>query len=85
VKKAEELLRANADRPAVLIPLARCFAACAVSGSADGHRRRALALEALGAAIRNGYRDAVAIRTEPDFIELLSEPGFKSLVDGIKP
>ena len=44
-----------------------------------------LALDALGAAIRNGYRDPVAIRTDPDFTALLSEPAFKNLVDGIKP
>jgi len=86
LKKAEELLRTNSDRPAVLLPLARCFAACAAGGSDDADRRRAgsLAFDALRAAIRSGYRDPVAIRTDPDFTRLLSEPEFKSLVDGIK-
>ncbi len=87
LKKAEQLLKTNANRPAVLIPLARCFAACAVGGADDGDRRRAraFALDALGAAIHNDYRDLFAIRTDPDFTQLLSEPGFKTLVDGIKP
>jgi serine/threonine-protein kinase len=86
LKKAEELLKSNADRPAVLLPLARCFAACAVGGTNDADRRRAkaLALDALSAAIGNGYRDPIAIRTEADFSQLLSEPMFQKLVDGIK-
>ena len=87
LNKGEELLRTNADRPAVLVPLARCFAACAAGGTNDADRRRALALalDALGAAIRNDYRDPVAIRTDPEFTQLLSEAAFKTLIDGIKP
>ena len=87
LKNAEALLKTNADRPAVLVSLARCFAACAAGATNDGDRRRAsaLALDQLGAAIRNGYRDPVAIRTEPDFTALLSDAGFSKLVDGIKP
>jgi tetratricopeptide (TPR) repeat protein len=87
LKNAEGLLKTNADRPAVLLPLARCFAACASGGTnaADRRRASALALDSLGAAIRNGYRDPVAIRTDPEFTPLLSEPAFKNLVDGITP
>jgi len=87
LKRAEALSKSNADKPAVLLPLARCFAACAGGAANDADRRRALALalDALGAAIRNGYRDPVAIRTDPDFNAILADPGFKKLVDGIKP
>jgi hypothetical protein len=87
LKKAEDLLRSYAARPAVLLPLARCFAACTAAGSNDAHRRRAtaLALDSIGAAIRHGYRDPVAIRTDPDLIPLFAEPSFKNLVDSIKP
>ena len=87
LKKAEALLKANADRPAVLVKLTQCFAACAAGGTNDVERRRAraLALDALGAAVRNGYRDQVAIRTDPDFAPLRCEPGLKNLMDGIKP
>jgi eukaryotic-like serine/threonine-protein kinase len=87
LKKAEELVRTNADRPAVLLPIAQCFAACAAGGTSDADRRRArsLAQDALSAAIRNGFHDVVAIRTEPDFSPLLSEAKFKNLVDHAKP
>ena len=43
----------------------------------------ALANEALTAAIRNGYRDAIPIRSEPDFTQLISESKFRSLLDSI--
>jgi serine/threonine-protein kinase len=84
LKTAEALMKTNADRPAILFPLARAFAACATS---NDDRRHAVgrALDALGAAVRLGYRDVVAIRTDPDFAGLRSEPNFQSLVDGIKP
>ncbi len=84
LKLAEVLKTSNADRPAVLLPLARCFAVCTGS-ERQGRRASALALDALGAAMRNGYRDVVVIRTDPDFAELLAEPGFQSLVDAKKP
>jgi hypothetical protein len=84
---AQELLKTNAGRPAVLVTLARCFAACAAGGTngVDRRRARGLALDGLDAAIRNGYRDQVAIRTDPDFAPLLSEPELNKLVDGLKP
>lgn len=87
MKNAEVLFKTNADRPAVLFPVARCFAACASGSTNDSLRPRAmaLALDALGAAIRNGFRDPVAIRTDPDFTQLRSDPAFEKLVDGIKP
>jgi tetratricopeptide (TPR) repeat protein len=87
LKKAEQLLKTNANRPAVLLPIARCFAVCAAGVTAEGDRRRALALtlDALGSGIRSGYRDPIAIRTDPDFIPLLGETDFKDLVDRIKP
>jgi serine/threonine-protein kinase len=87
LKNAEERLRTNPDRPAVLFPLARCFAACVACAASDVDRRRARALaqDALSAGVRHGYRDPVAIRTDPEFSQLLADPEFKSLVDGIKP
>ena len=51
-----------------------CFAACAAVGTDESIRRRATALAqaALTAAIRDGYRDPVAVRTDPEFTQLLS-------------
>jgi eukaryotic-like serine/threonine-protein kinase len=87
LKKAEELLRTNADRPAVLLPLARCFAACASGAKSEGDegRAQALALDALSAAVRVGFSAPIAIRTDPDLSQLLAEPAFKTLVEEMKP
>jgi tetratricopeptide (TPR) repeat protein len=87
LKRALELLHTNRDRPAVLLPVVRCFAACAACAATDADRRndQALAQDALSAAVRNGYRDPVAIRADPEFAPLLADPGFKKLVDGISP
>ncbi len=75
--KAEELLHTAADRPAILLPLARTYAACATS---DPDRRRDLSrmIDALNAAIDHGYRDALAIRTDPDLTPFLTEPAFRA-------
>jgi hypothetical protein len=86
VKKADDLMRIAADRPALLIPLARCYAACA-AGDPDASRAGqevARMLQALGAAVRNGYRDAVILKTEPDFAPFRATPGFRALLDGLK-
>jgi len=85
VAKAQGILERNSDRPAVLVPLAQCFAVCAAASATDRLRLSELALNALLAAIRNGYRDPIAIRTEPDFSRLLAESRFQGMVDGIKP
>ena len=87
MKKAGDLLKSHADRPAVLLPLARCFAVCAAGVKNEADRRAALAsaLDALGAAIHSGYRAPVPIRTEPDFAQVRADPAFRKLVDDIKP
>ena len=86
MKRAQELFKTNATRTAVLLPVARCFAVCAVGALDDAERIRTITLarDALAAAIRNGYRDPAPIRTEPDFAKLLAEPEFKTLVDALK-
>jgi tetratricopeptide (TPR) repeat protein len=84
LRKAEELLPVAADRPALLLPLARCFAACAARETdADRSRDVGRMLDALGASIRQGYRDAVVLRTDSDFAPFRVEPAFRSLVDGL--
>jgi eukaryotic-like serine/threonine-protein kinase len=86
-RKADELIRTAADRPALSIPLARCFAACAAGESDSGRRQRDVArmLEVLVAAIRNGFRDTVVLKTDPDFATFQAAPAFRDLVDGLEP
>ncbi len=84
LKKAEDLLKSNADRTPILLPLARCFAVCAARANDDeGRRARALAHDALARAVDGGYRDPTPIRAEPDFTQVLSEAEFKVLLDRI--
>jgi serine/threonine-protein kinase len=85
LKNAEALFKTNADRPAALFLLARCFASCAAGATDDAERRRAssLALDALSAAVRNGYGDRFVMQTESDFAQLISDPGFAKIVDTI--
>ena len=87
LKKAEDLLKSNADRTPILLSLARCFAVCAAASANDddGRRARALAHDALSRAVDGGYRDPTPIRTDPDFTQILSQPEFKSLLDRINP
>ena len=40
-------------------------------------------IDALAAAIQHGYRDAVAMRTDPDLAPFLTEPAFRALLDGL--
>jgi hypothetical protein len=86
-RKADELLRTAAGRTAVALPLARCFAACAAADSDDAlrHRDASRMLDLLGAAIRDGYRDAFVLRTDPDFVPFRSDLAFQALLDRLKP
>ncbi len=83
--KAEELLHKAADRPAILLPLARTFAACAASNpNADCRRDLSRMIDALATAIHHGYRDAVAMRTDPDLAPFQTESAFQALLDRLK-
>jgi predicted nucleic acid-binding protein len=85
-RQAEVVLRGAADRTAVLLPLARCFAACAAADSDDILRQRdsSRVRDLLAAVIRTGYRNSFAIRTDPDFAPFRSEPAFQALLDQLK-
>jgi hypothetical protein len=86
-RQAEVVLRVGADRTALSLPLARSFAACAAADSDDvlRHRDGSRVLELLDAAIRVGYRDSFAIRTDPDFAPFHFDPAFQALLDKLKP
>jgi hypothetical protein len=87
MRQADELIRTAADRPALLIPLARCFAASAAAAPDAECRQRDAArmLDALGAAVRNGYRDVVVLKTDPDFAPFSAAPAFQAVMKALKP
>jgi hypothetical protein len=41
-------------------------------------------LDALSAAVRDGYRDVAVLKTDPDFTPFRAEPAFKALIEGLK-
>ncbi len=86
VRQADELVRTAADRPALLIPLARCFAACAAAEPDAARRQRDVArlLDALGAAVRNGYRDVVVLTSDPDFAPFRAAPDFQAIMQALE-
>ncbi len=86
-RKADELIRTAADRPALLIPLARSCAACA-SAEPDARRHQhevARMLEILARAVRNGYRDIIVLKTDPEFAPFLVAPDFQAIMATIRP
>jgi serine/threonine-protein kinase len=87
VRTVEGVARTAPDRPALLISMARCFAACA-AGEADADRRRrdvARMLDTLGAAVRNGYRDVLVLTSDPDFAPFRATPAFQAVMEALKP
>jgi hypothetical protein len=86
-RKAEALGRTAADRPALLIPLARCFASCAAGEPDAALRQRQVArmLDSLASAVRCGYRDVAVLKTDTDFASFRAAPAFRALIDALKP
>jgi serine/threonine-protein kinase len=86
-RKADELIRTAADRPALLIPLARSCAACASAEPDAGRHQREVAqmLDTLARAVRNGYRDIIVLKSDPDFTPFLAAPKFQAILAAIKP
>jgi tetratricopeptide (TPR) repeat protein len=73
---ADAMRRRVGNSPELLLQLARCYAACAAAGPGRAGPLTAKALEAVRAAARLGYRDAVAVRGDPALAGLLGQPGF---------
>jgi hypothetical protein len=69
------------------LELARCYAiASRTLPAGDAARTRALqtkAMDAIRAAVRDGYRDRFYLEGEPDLAPLRSREDFKTLVTGM--
>ncbi len=77
---AVKLRPSLADRPELLLQLARCHARCALHDTEQEQPHIEAALEALRAATSGEYRAANVLMTDPDLEPLRAEPAFKKLV-----
>jgi serine/threonine-protein kinase len=94
---ARKLRERAAEDPGMLFYAACGFALCA--GALDGpaadgdtpdapearRRYRDQAIEALERAIGHGYRDAVALETDPDLAPIRRDPAFTTLLGRLRP
>jgi tetratricopeptide (TPR) repeat protein/tRNA A-37 threonylcarbamoyl transferase component Bud32 len=71
------------------VDIARCYAQCARSASGSQAARKEgfllKSMENLRAAVANGFRDRVALETEPDLDPLHTRDDFRALVASIQP
>ena len=83
---ADTIRGTAASDPEVLSDIARCLAGCVAAANdpelADVYRKKAI--RAIGDAIGAGYRDWVALETEPDLKPVRDLPEFKALVARLK-
>jgi tetratricopeptide (TPR) repeat protein len=86
-RKAEALLPVASARPALLVALARVFAACAAGQADSDVRRRDVShmIEAAQKAIQAGYRDSVVLTTDPEFAPFRDQPASRALLNQLAP
>ena len=84
-RRADELRSRAPQRVELLVETARCYAACA-SRAQDGERPRYIAAlrDALRAAIAQGYKDVVALHTDPDLLGFQDDEGVKAILSELK-
>jgi serine/threonine protein kinase/tetratricopeptide (TPR) repeat protein len=82
--RADLLLKFAPQDPLVRIETARCFALCIAGCPADNHALTDKAVALLGQAIEKGYRNAAALATEPDWLELRPHAQFQQLLEQSK-
>jgi serine/threonine-protein kinase len=68
----------------LLLQIARCYATCAAADAPQKAEYVKRALEAVGAAAGEDFRDAVALQNDPDLEPVRGEPGFKAIVERVK-
>lgn len=91
-EKAAEIAGRFDDRkdmsdPEILFETARCYAGCAAVPGIDKSLRTSYAqkaIKAISASIGAGYRDWVALETEPDLDPIRGESEFRNLLEGLK-
>jgi serine/threonine-protein kinase len=79
-RRADALCRQAPGSAPLLLQAARAYAAAADDPGLAGK-----ALQALRAAVAAGYRDVVALQSDPDLARLRQEPGFRALLAELRP
>jgi hypothetical protein len=84
-RKAEELLRRRPKSVPLLLDAARCYAVSAGIAATPETRRRCLerAVSALRTATGEGYKDGLALETDPELASLREAKSFRDLLDGL--
>ncbi len=88
IETAERLRTLVKDDPTVLFFVACAYAVCADDAEPTSETRPkdlAAALDALERSVAVGYRDAVALRTDPDLAAVRDDPRFQALLDRLEP
>jgi serine/threonine-protein kinase len=81
---AEKLRRRVPHSTELLLRVADCFGVCAALDTPEKPQYVAKALEALQAATRDDYKDAVALQTDPELEPLRQEPVYQTVLGKIK-
>ncbi|MFM7844143.1 MAG: hypothetical protein ACKPEY_07940, partial [Planctomycetota bacterium] len=87
--EAEEMAKGHmensGDDREVLVNVARAFSQCSSQPTLPDQARREFfvrqAIEALKMAVKHGYRDRMAVQTEPDLAPLVEQPDFVRLLE----
>jgi tetratricopeptide (TPR) repeat protein len=82
VRKAEDLIRRRPKSVPLLLEVARCYSVCAGAADTPEAKKRHVerAVAALGTATAEGYRDAAALKTDPELAPLREDPAFQALL-----
>jgi serine/threonine-protein kinase len=82
---AADKLRLKAGHSTELqLQLARCLAVCASYESPQKAKYAGQAVELVSAAVKDDYRNAVALETDPEFVSVCSSPAFLKLLEQVK-
>jgi hypothetical protein len=84
---AEALRTSRQDDRELLLTIARCYAQCATAVLADtplAVRYEQKALQALQAAVAQGYSDIMMLESAPDLDPVRGRPEFKKLLEKVK-
>jgi serine/threonine-protein kinase len=82
--KVKALLAKWPRQPEAVIEAARCLALCSANPAGDKQAALNQAVQLLQRAVKQGYRNVLALQTEPEWQFLAADPGFRKLLEQVK-